>query len=570
MSQVKQTMENLLGDVTYKANKVGGYFIKEFESKSLWILEEHSRVVDEAERRSMEKIGLERDNLAAEVASMQVYHEKSCGMVTINVGGHIFTTSVPTLRTIPGSFFDHCFNGRHPTTEVNPNVLFIDRDGHNFAHVLSYLRTGVLGVIEDGRCFDVKLLRELQREFKFFNIEVLSRTKTKCSTQYVFGGVTADLEPRGDIIHYAMTKENNDGDPDPFVVQNLHGPTWRSDFKPAWTLDAVQREVKTNTAVSSAEGVIVITGGLCYSAASEVTEHCLRAGYTRHLEISNSATSFNIARRTWTVMPALPEPRFNHAQIFVGSSLYILGGIGVLRGESCEITETLSSMYRFNSERGSWDKLQDLPDAISSFATCFVLGRIYVFGGVGDDNTQYDQVFYYDIKHDRWHFATTMPEGKHGHTVTEFDGLCYVVGGRYFLGEHSIATKESSRGHIFNPRISKWRAMAPLTNVRSHHATVVWNGNLCVLGGYKSDTLTDLKTAVQTTEMYTPHTKEWSASQNFPPPFDRSGFGVVEISEEKYESVFDVLIRLVENQKASLDARRRKTKMRKRVRTQFH
>ena len=68
--------------------------------------------------------------------------------ITLNVGGHRFTTTVTTLRNAPSpSLFSAMFSGRHslPTSGGDGSV-FIDRDGRHFSAVLNYLRDGQVGV----------------------------------------------------------------------------------------------------------------------------------------------------------------------------------------------------------------------------------------------------------------------------------------------------------------------------------------------------------------------------------------------------------------------------------------
>jgi len=56
------------------------------------------------------------------------------------VGGHKFTTSLPTLTSVPDTFLQSMFSGRHPLARDGDGVFFIDRNGDHFRHILSYLR----------------------------------------------------------------------------------------------------------------------------------------------------------------------------------------------------------------------------------------------------------------------------------------------------------------------------------------------------------------------------------------------------------------------------------------------
>lgn len=94
------------------------------------------------------------------------------GMIQLNVGGTIHTTSLSTLKRIPGTFFEAMVSGRHrlPTIAARPDgarflgtcagfdegtahalsssspaaSYFIDRDGKHFRHILNYLRCGTV------------------------------------------------------------------------------------------------------------------------------------------------------------------------------------------------------------------------------------------------------------------------------------------------------------------------------------------------------------------------------------------------------------------------------------------
>ena len=64
-------------------------------------------------------------------------------MVELNVGGVIHVTTYGTLRSVPGSMLANAFDGRFkPGTHDRKGRVFIDRDGHRFAEILNYLRTG--------------------------------------------------------------------------------------------------------------------------------------------------------------------------------------------------------------------------------------------------------------------------------------------------------------------------------------------------------------------------------------------------------------------------------------------
>ncbi len=86
--------------------------------------------------------------------------------INLDVGGHLFKTSVQTLTKDPNSMLAAMFSGRF---EMKPSVdgsFFIDRDGTYFRFILNYLRTGKL-TLPEGATF----LKELEEEAEFYQIQ---------------------------------------------------------------------------------------------------------------------------------------------------------------------------------------------------------------------------------------------------------------------------------------------------------------------------------------------------------------------------------------------------------------
>eukprot|EP00775_Hariotina_reticulata_P009921 gene9921-10078_t len=89
--------------------------------------------------------------------------------VTLNVGGHRFTTTVSTLRDAPSpSLFAAMFSGRHALVHTADGSIFLDRDGRHFADILNFLRTQQLAYPPDGT--DFKYLLELRAEAEFYGL----------------------------------------------------------------------------------------------------------------------------------------------------------------------------------------------------------------------------------------------------------------------------------------------------------------------------------------------------------------------------------------------------------------
>ncbi|XP_077987422.1 BTB/POZ domain-containing protein KCTD1-like [Glandiceps talaboti] len=61
-------------------------------------------------------------------------------MVSLNVGGKLYTTSLTTLTRFPDSMLGTMFSGNVPVQTDDKGNYLIDRDGELFRHVLNFLR----------------------------------------------------------------------------------------------------------------------------------------------------------------------------------------------------------------------------------------------------------------------------------------------------------------------------------------------------------------------------------------------------------------------------------------------
>ena len=139
------------------------------------------------------KVRKERD--AFDEVAKKLEHVHFSKLVKLNVGGHLFSTSLETLTKDPGMFWTlsvsyskilsiiwlstvsvivfilgsmlHAmFSGRFDTKPSEDGSYFIDRDGTHFRYILNYLRTGQLIVPQDKTVF-----KELLAEAEFYQVE---------------------------------------------------------------------------------------------------------------------------------------------------------------------------------------------------------------------------------------------------------------------------------------------------------------------------------------------------------------------------------------------------------------
>ncbi|XP_054432293.1 BTB/POZ domain-containing protein KCTD14 [Pteronotus mesoamericanus] len=85
-------------------------------------------------------------------------------VVELNVGGEIYTTTLGTLRKLPGSKLADMFSSSAKACTDTEGRFFIDRPGTYFGAILDYLRSGQL---------PTQHIPEVYREAQFYEIKPL-------------------------------------------------------------------------------------------------------------------------------------------------------------------------------------------------------------------------------------------------------------------------------------------------------------------------------------------------------------------------------------------------------------
>jgi hypothetical protein len=228
----------------------------------------------------------------------------------LDVGGYRYTTSVQTLRRLPGTLFDAYFSGRCTMDRSEDGSIFIDRDGKHFGQVLEYLRDGVMSVAEkDASELDDGELRWLKREFGFYCIELYTAPQ---EVAFVVGGSE-------DYSTNLASMERYD----------VASGTWR--------------EVSSILTPRNSPSVCELSDGDLYVIGGQDAQHQNLATVERcnpHLD-------------AWSSAPAMLRPRWAHCACAVDDAVYVFGGIEVIDDE----TFTVSSVLRFDSSAQTWNEV---------------------------------------------------------------------------------------------------------------------------------------------------------------------------------------------------------------------
>ena len=130
-------------------------------------------------------------------------------MITLNVGGELYSTSKSTLCTQKDSMLAAMFSGHHKLKKAENGSYFIDADGKHFGIILNYLRGRI--IYSTDLLEDRKTLMELKKEADFYNLAGLNDLIDICLERC--GSVTDEMKhdciESTDDINFVTKKKVN-------------------------------------------------------------------------------------------------------------------------------------------------------------------------------------------------------------------------------------------------------------------------------------------------------------------------------------------------------------------------
>jgi hypothetical protein len=433
--------------------------------------------------KGLAEVAKERADLHREIAAMQKQQEaQQQGRVVLDIGGYRYTTSVQTLRRLPGTFFDAYFSGRYTMDRSEDGSIFIDRDGKHFGQVLEYLRDGmVLAAKKYASELDIGELRWLKREFGFYCIELYAEPQ---EVAFVVGGRDDEGSMLASVEHYDASS-------------------------------GVWRQASPMASLRAEFGLCKLSDGGFYATGGLGIDNVRLASVER----------YDSCLDTWSAAPSLPRPRFAHCTCAVGDAMYVLGGVieDEERGE-----HTMNTVLKFDCRTQTWSEVAPIPAERDNAGACVLGSDIYIIGGRKDDMQVTSTTYRFSTETNEWATLAPIPEAKSHHSVSAVDGLIYAIG-----GEFSMNTSTRSV-HRFDPVANLWSAVAPMSVARSTFGSFLLGGNIYAVGGY------DGENSLSSMERYSVASDSWSEVDGGKLGHKRFCFGAAVVGLEV--DLFDSLI----------------------------
>jgi len=185
---------------------------------------------------------------------------------------------------------------------------------------------------------------------------------------------------------------------------------------------------------------------------------------------------FDPKTNQWTDLPSLPEPRSSLDAAIVDGKLYVVGGWNLQGASSANSPwHTTALVFDLTKEDGKWTEIAQPPFVTRALAAIGLGGKLYVMGGMHEDNGISKEVHIYDPKSNAWSKGPDLP-GKD--RLAGFAISAAAVGNRiYFNGSEGIV-------YSLGDGESQFKPVERLLFPRSFHRLVAApNDQLVVIAG---------------------------------------------------------------------------------------
>eukprot|EP00058_Branchiostoma_floridae_P009465 XP_002594953.1 hypothetical protein BRAFLDRAFT_103714 [Branchiostoma floridae] len=171
---------------------------------------------------------------------------------------------------------------------------------------------------------------------------------------------------------------------------------------------------------------------------------------------------------TWMKLANLGRGRYDHGMAILGDKLYVVGG--TMNGRAgtrpwtsfpeCRIHD-VEVYEKKRNNRSNWKLTEPLPLAVSNFGITACHGKLYVFGGVTNNEDATNHVQHYDptSTHKMWSLETGWVSSRVSHlSACTVDSKIYLVGGplRWVLGFNPDALQEEKPFKTLAKQLAPW------------------------------------------------------------------------------------------------------------------
>lgn len=181
-----------------------------------------------------------------------------------------------------------------------------------------------------------------------------------------------------------------------------------------------------------------------------------------------AAVPVTIPESRWIEFPEMPETNSGMAGTAYEGIVYLIGG---------QNNGTVSNMvmaYDANNDR--WMNKAAKPTAVMAAGAAVLGEKIYVPGGLTDQNTATDVLEIYNPRTDQWEQGPSMPATLGGYALASYEGKLFIFGGW-------DGTNYSSKVYTYDPAQATWAERSEMKIPRAFCSAAVLGSKIFLVGG---------------------------------------------------------------------------------------
>jgi N-acetylneuraminic acid mutarotase len=182
---------------------------------------------------------------------------------------------------------------------------------------------------------------------------------------------------------------------------------------------------------------------------------------------------YNPAAKTWENLPDMPAGRSSHDAVMVGSKLIVVGGWNMKGGDKESEWYPSALILDLDKQPLKWEAVKQ-PFVRRSLTATALDGKVFVMGGINEEDSVELKVDVYDPATNRWTVGVPLP----GPKGNGFSPASAVAAGQLYvnLGDGKVVRLKADG--------TAWQEVGKVKQPRIVHRMVAANDNLLlVLGG---------------------------------------------------------------------------------------
>ena len=232
--------------------------------------------------------------------------------------------------------------------------------------------------------------------------------------------------------------------------------------------------------------------------------------------VSDAVQAYDIQNQKWSQLPNLPTARHGVAVAALGDTVYALGGAtsaghlgSTKEAEALDLSGKPASVQA--NANLKWSDLADAPSERQYAAATPAAGRVWLFGGIGENATATADTAAYDRAINTWTPGPKLPRPLHHAAAVTYGDEAVLIGG--FVPGRELTSGQSDRVYVM--RDGAWEELPPLNHARGAPAAAVAGDKIVVVGGQADGEL------VPQTEVF--DGERWTVAADMPTPREHLG-----------------------------------------------